>query len=137
MGVTVGTETRIEAGLDGARARTLALLAPVDDTNLIRQVSPLMSPLVWDLAHVGHYEELWLLRNTLGAAPTNELFDDVYDAFKHPRRDRPSPTYARACSTRSRRSTSRATTPCCATASCTGWSCSTSTSTTRPCSRPS
>src|SRR5215471_9877372 len=90
MGVTVGTETRIEAGLDGARARTLALLAPVDDTNLIRQVSPLMSPLVWDLAHVGHYEELWLLRNIVGAAPTNELFDDVYDAFKHPRRDRPS-----------------------------------------------
>jgi iron(II)-dependent oxidoreductase len=49
-----------------------------------------MSPLVWDLAHVGHYEELWLLRNLVGAAPTNELFDDVYDAFKHPRRDRPS-----------------------------------------------
>ena len=90
MGVTVGTETRIEAGLTAARARTLALLAPVDDTNLIRQVSPLMSPLVWDLAHVGHYEELWLLRNITGAAPTNELYDDVYDAFKHPRRDRPS-----------------------------------------------
>jgi gamma-glutamyl hercynylcysteine S-oxide synthase len=83
-------EDRIEAGLAGARARTLALLAPIDDADLVGQVSPLMSPLVWDLAHVGHYEELWLLRNLAGAPPTNELFDDVYDAFKHPRRDRPS-----------------------------------------------
>ncbi len=90
MGVSVDTESRIEAGLEGARARTLGLLAPIDDADLVGQVSPLMSPLVWDLAHVGHYEELWLLRNLVGAAPTNELFDDVYDAFKHPRRDRPS-----------------------------------------------
>jgi gamma-glutamyl hercynylcysteine S-oxide synthase len=90
MGVTVETASRIEAELEGARAHTLALLAPIDDAGLVGQVSPLMSPLVWDLAHVGHYEELWLLRNIVGAAPTNELFDDVYDAFKHPRRDRPS-----------------------------------------------
>jgi iron(II)-dependent oxidoreductase len=90
VGVSVDTESRIEAGLEGARARTLGLLAPIDDADLVGQVSPLMSPLVWDLAHVGHYEELWLLRNLVGAAPTNELFDDVYDAFKHPRRDRPS-----------------------------------------------
>ena len=90
MGMTVDTESRIEAGLEGARARTLGLLAPIDDADLVDQVSPLMSPLVWDLAHIGHYEELWLLRNVVGAAPTNELFDDVYDAFKHPRRDRPS-----------------------------------------------
>jgi iron(II)-dependent oxidoreductase len=90
VGVSVDTESRIEAGLEGARARTLGLLAPIDDADLVGQVSPLMSPLVWDLAHVGHYEELWLLRNLVGAAPTNKLFDDVYDAFKHPRRDRPS-----------------------------------------------
>ncbi len=88
--MTVDTESRVEAGLEGARARTLGLLAPIADAGLVDQVSPLMSPLVWDLAHIGHYEELWLLRKIVGAAPTNELFDDVYDAFKHPRRDRPS-----------------------------------------------
>jgi gamma-glutamyl hercynylcysteine S-oxide synthase len=90
VGVTVGVERRIEAGLEDARARTLGLLAPIDDADLIGQVSPLMSPLAWDLAHVGHYEELWLLRNIAGSPPTNDLFDDVYDAFKHPRSDRPS-----------------------------------------------
>ena len=101
MGVTVDVHGRVVTGLEGARARTLGLLAPIGDAGLVRQVSPLMSPLVWDLAHVGHYEELWLLRNIAGAAPTDEQFDDIYDAFKHPRRDRPSlpilgPTDARA-----------------------------------------
>jgi iron(II)-dependent oxidoreductase len=45
---------------------------------------------VWDFAHIAHFEELWLLRELEGDAPTDARFDDVYDAFKHPRRDRPS-----------------------------------------------
>jgi gamma-glutamyl hercynylcysteine S-oxide synthase len=90
VGVTVDVRGRVVTGLEAARARTLGALAPIGDADLVRQVSPLMSPLVWDLAHIGHYEELWLLRNLAGASPTEERFDDVYDAFKHPRRDRPS-----------------------------------------------
>jgi gamma-glutamyl hercynylcysteine S-oxide synthase len=90
VGVTVDVHVRVVAGLEDARVRTLGMLAPVGDADLVRQVSPLMSPLVWDLAHVGHYEELWLLRNLTGEPPTDERFDDIYDAFKHPRRDRPS-----------------------------------------------
>jgi DinB superfamily len=51
-----------------------------------------MSPLVWDLAHVGQQEELWLLR---AGDPTRPRMlppavDALYDAFKHPRADRPS-----------------------------------------------
>jgi iron(II)-dependent oxidoreductase len=49
-----------------------------------------MSPLCWDLAHIGHYEELWLVRELADAAPTETAYDDVYDAFKHPRRERPT-----------------------------------------------
>ena len=49
-----------------------------------------MSPLVWDLAHIGHYEELWLLRELGAAEPTDPRFDDVYDAFRHPRAERPT-----------------------------------------------
>jgi gamma-glutamyl hercynylcysteine S-oxide synthase len=74
--------------LEHARDRTWSLLAPLDDGELRRQVSPLMSPLCWDLAHIGHYEELWLLRALLDAAPTEPRYDDLYDAFKHPRRER-------------------------------------------------
>jgi iron(II)-dependent oxidoreductase len=87
--VTV-TRELVAAHLEYARARTLHLLDGFGDDDLSRQVSPLMSPLVWDLAHIGHYEELWLLRNLSGAPPTDAHFDDVYDAFKHPRRERPS-----------------------------------------------
>lgn len=78
----------VAAHLASARARTDALLAPFDDQDLERQVSPIMSPLVWDLAHIGHYEELWLIRALAGDAPTDARFDDLYDAFRHPRRER-------------------------------------------------
>jgi iron(II)-dependent oxidoreductase len=74
--------------LDVARQRSLGLLAPLDDALLCRQHSPLMSPLVWDLAHVGNYEDLWLLRG-LGEAGVGDRYDDIYDAFRHARADRP------------------------------------------------
>ena len=51
----------IALGLEQARARTLTL-TDIDEDELARQHSPLMSPLVWDLAHVGQQEDLWLLR---------------------------------------------------------------------------
>ncbi len=47
--------------LTKARDRTLRLV-DFDDAELHRQYDPLMSPLVWDLAHIGWQEELWLLR---------------------------------------------------------------------------
>lgn len=74
--------------LEHARNRTLGLLAPFDDDDLCRQVSPLMSPLVWDLAHIGHYEELWLVRELGRRAAIDDRYDDLYDAFAHPRRER-------------------------------------------------
>jgi gamma-glutamyl hercynylcysteine S-oxide synthase len=80
---------RIAAELEGSRRRSLALLEPITDGDLRRQHSPLMSPLVWDLAHVGNYEDLWLLR-ALGHPGVAPELDGVYDAFKHPRRDRPA-----------------------------------------------
>lgn len=81
-------KTVVAERLAHARERTLGILEPLDGVDLTRQVSPLMSPLVWDLAHIGYFEELWLLRELTGAAPTDPRFDDLYDAFRHPRRDR-------------------------------------------------
>jgi iron(II)-dependent oxidoreductase len=86
----VVSKSEIIASLEESRRRTLALLAPVPDDAQRQQVSELMSPLCWDLAHIGHYEELWLVRELASLPPTNPAYDDVYDAFKHPRRDRPS-----------------------------------------------
>jgi len=81
---------RVAAELGRARDRTVLLTEAVDDGDLIRQHSPLMSPLVWDLAHVGNQEELWLVRDVGGREPVRRDIDELYDAFKHPRRDRPA-----------------------------------------------
>jgi iron(II)-dependent oxidoreductase len=80
----------IAAELEAARARTLELLAPIPDEELVRQVSPIMSPLVWDLAHIGHFEELWIARRLAGLEPLFPNGDDVYDAFAHAREERPA-----------------------------------------------
>jgi len=84
----MGLNAEIADHLDTARRRTLDLLSHFDDEVLRRQISPIMSPLVWDLAHIGHYEELWLLRALTESPPTDPRFDDLYDAFLHPRRER-------------------------------------------------
>jgi iron(II)-dependent oxidoreductase len=78
----------IVRALDEARARTLAL---VDLPEAIQraQISPLMSPMVWDLAHIGNYEELWLLRALDGRPAIDPALDDLYNAFEHPRWTRP------------------------------------------------
>src|SRR5262249_49113205 len=80
-------DASVETLLARGRQRTLALLDPLPIADQRRQVSELMSPLCWDLAHVAHYEELWLLRNVAGMPPTDPTFDDTYDAFRHPRRE--------------------------------------------------
>ena len=82
--------SRIAAELDRTRARSAALTGAVDDDELARQHSPLMSPLVWDLAHIGNQEELWLVRDVGGREPVRQDIDELYDAFKHPRADRPA-----------------------------------------------
>jgi iron(II)-dependent oxidoreductase len=80
----------VAAELEAVRRRSLALLGPVGDEDLVRQHSPIMSPLVWDLAHVGNYEELWLLEAVAGLRCGRRELDDLYDAFRHPRSERPS-----------------------------------------------
>ena len=76
--------------LTGARQRTSLLTDSVDEADLVRQHSPLMSPLVWDLAHIANQEELWLLREVGGREPLHPEIDPLYDAFEHPRSERPT-----------------------------------------------
>ena len=76
--------------LTGARERTSLLTDCVDEADLVRQHSPLMSPLVWDLAHIANQEELWLLREVGGRESLHPEIDPLYDAFEHPRSERPT-----------------------------------------------
>ncbi|MFH8568310.1 ergothioneine biosynthesis protein EgtB [Streptomyces sp. NPDC017993] len=81
---------RAATALLAARDRTRLLTTCVEEPDLLAQHSPLMSPLVWDLAHIGNQEEQWLLRAVGGRDPLRPDIDSVYDAFEHPRAERPS-----------------------------------------------
>ncbi|MFC5064377.1 ergothioneine biosynthesis protein EgtB [Actinomycetospora atypica] len=86
--------TRLADELAAARRRTQVLADAVDDAELTRQHSPLMSPLHWDVAHIANMEDLWLVRRASpGDEPApgvREDIDHLYDAFINPRADRPA-----------------------------------------------
>ncbi|MEU7177322.1 ergothioneine biosynthesis protein EgtB [Streptomyces celluloflavus] len=91
--MTIDPETlreRAAVALHAARDRTRLLTTCVEEGDLLAQHSPLMSPLVWDLAHIGNQEEQWLLRTVGGRDALRPDLDSVYDAFAHPRAARPS-----------------------------------------------
>ncbi len=71
--------------LAAVRARTLALVEPLSTEDLERQIDPLMSPLVWDLAHIAAYEDLWLVHRHGGRELLHGELAAVYDAFETPR----------------------------------------------------
>jgi len=81
--------TTVADTLIRGRARSTAL-TDLDEGELTAQHSPLMSPLVWDLAHIGNQEELWLVRDVGGRDPVRQDIDQLYDAFQHSRASRPS-----------------------------------------------
>jgi iron(II)-dependent oxidoreductase len=79
---------RVAGLLAESRARSTVLTEAVDEADLVAQHSPLMSPLVWDLAHIGSQEELWLVRDVGGREPLRPEIDGLYDAFQHSRASR-------------------------------------------------
>jgi len=72
-------------GLAETRAHTLALAAAISTRDLERQIDPLMSPLVWDLAHIAAYEDLWLVHRHAGVPLLRADLAATYDAFETPR----------------------------------------------------
>jgi iron(II)-dependent oxidoreductase len=73
--------------LTEARERTLLLIDGLTDDDLLRQHDPLMSPILWDLGHIAHFEELWLTQNLDGPIEFSEM-PGIYNPFEHPRAER-------------------------------------------------
>ncbi len=67
-----------------ARARTLLLVEPLSDEELRMQHDPLMSPILWDIGHIAHFEMLWLVENTQGPVQFSEM-PGMYNPFENPR----------------------------------------------------
>lgn len=83
--VTASTKEGIAERLSEARERTLLLLEPLDDQQLNRVYSPILSPLAWDLGHIANFEELWLVQTIGGREPLHGNLGRLYDAIENPR----------------------------------------------------
>jgi len=71
-----------------ARERTLLLIEPLTEEQLNRVYSPILSPLVWDLGHIGNFEELWLVQRVGDREPLRGELGRLYDAIENPRSTR-------------------------------------------------
>ena len=74
----------VAALLQDARERTLLLVASVPEDELMNQHNRLMSPVVWDMGHIAHFEELWLIRNLEGPVRFGEM-PGMFNPFENPR----------------------------------------------------
>jgi gamma-glutamyl hercynylcysteine S-oxide synthase len=79
---------RVADRLEEARQRTLQLVAPLNDEQLNRVYSPILSPLAWDLGHIANFEELWLVQTIGGREPLDGELGRFYDAIENPRATR-------------------------------------------------
>ncbi len=86
--MTPSSKEAIAKRLAEARRRTLELIAPLDDGQLNRVYSPILSPLAWDLGHIANFEELWLVQTIGGREPLHGELGRLYDAIENPRRTR-------------------------------------------------
>jgi iron(II)-dependent oxidoreductase len=86
--VTASTKEAIATRMEEARGRTLLLLEPLDDEQLNRVYSPILSPLAWDLGHIANFEELWLVQRIGGREPLHGGLGRFYDAIENPRKTR-------------------------------------------------
>lgn len=82
-----GLHAQLAELLRDARERTLLLVQPLGDDDLRRQHDPLQGPILWDLGHIAHFEDLWLTRNLNGAIKFVEM-PGLYNPLEYPRRTR-------------------------------------------------
>ena len=86
--MTASSKEAIAERLAEARERTLELIEPLDDEQLNRVYSPILSPLAWDLGHIANFEELWLVQTIGGREPLHGELGRFYDAIENPRKTR-------------------------------------------------
>ena len=85
----------IRALLGAARERSLGLVERLDERDVNRVHSTLMSPLAWDIGHIAAFEDLWLCNRAGGLDPLRPELWEVYDATETPRCDRGELPYLR------------------------------------------
>jgi iron(II)-dependent oxidoreductase len=73
--------TALIAQLRNARKRELELFSDLTDEQLVGPPMPNIEPPLWELGHVGWFQERWILRQLDGAEPLRPEADQLYDSF--------------------------------------------------------
>jgi iron(II)-dependent oxidoreductase len=76
---------QIRSLLESVRRRTHNMVDPLSWDEVHKQFDSIMSPVVWDIGHVGNFEEYWLLREIDGRDAHDSAYDEMYDPFDNPR----------------------------------------------------
>ena len=71
----------LASGLLDARQVELELLDGVSDADMLGSRAHFLEPPIWEMGHVGWFQEWWLLRHLDGAQPLLPGSDGIYDAF--------------------------------------------------------
>src|SRR6266436_8817733 len=73
---------RLTQLLNEARERTLALVADLDDEQMIGPRLNIVNPLRWEIGHIAWFQEYWILRQMHGRAPMLAGGDSLYDSAR-------------------------------------------------------
>jgi len=78
--VATTSDALLDALLDARRVE-LALLDDLTDAQMLGERGHFLEPPIWEMGHVGWFQEYWLLRRLDGAEPLLPGADDIYDSF--------------------------------------------------------
>jgi iron(II)-dependent oxidoreductase len=74
----------VTAWLEDARARTLALVEDWPPPARLGPRLPIVNPALWEVGHVGWFEERWILRHAAARAPLRADGDALWDSSAVP-----------------------------------------------------
>jgi iron(II)-dependent oxidoreductase len=77
---TTVTPDVLAAWVRDARRRTLELIADLSDTQLLGPRLAILNPLLWEVGHVGWFQEKWVLRHANRRRPLRPDTDALYDS---------------------------------------------------------
>src|SRR5438132_11620150 len=74
------SDALLDALLDARRVE-LALLDDLSDAQMLGPRGHFLEPPIWEMGHVGWFQEYWLLRRLDGADPLLPGPDEIHDSF--------------------------------------------------------
>ena len=77
----ITTAQELLEDLREARASELVLFTDLSDDQMLGPEQHFLEPPIWELGHVGWFQEYWLLRELGGAKPILKDADGIFDAF--------------------------------------------------------